>query len=58
MKHILCYISGTKDHVLTYGNERHELLGFMDADGALQEHRHAVSGYMFLIDGAAISWAS
>jgi hypothetical protein len=58
MKCVLHYLSGTKDCVLTYGNERHKLLGFTDADGALQEHRHTVSGYAFLIDGAAISWAS
>jgi hypothetical protein len=58
VKRVLRYLSGTKDHALTYGNERHELLGFTDADGASQEHRHAVSGYAFLIDGAAVSWAS
>jgi hypothetical protein len=58
VKHIFCYLSGTKDHVLTYGNEHHKLLGFTDADGASQEHRHAISGFTFLIDGAAVSWAS
>jgi hypothetical protein len=58
VKRILRYLFGTKDHALTYGNERHELLGFTDADGALQEHRHTVSGYTFLINGAAVSWAS
>jgi hypothetical protein len=34
------------------------LQGFTDADGASQEHRHAISGYAFLIDGGAISWSS
>jgi hypothetical protein len=58
VKRVLRYLSGTKDHALTYGNERHELLGFTDTDRALQEHRHAVSGYTFLINGAAVSWAS
>jgi hypothetical protein len=32
--------------------------GFTDADGAMQEHRHAIMGYAFLIDGGAISWSS
>ena len=58
VKHVLRYLSGTKTHALTYGNERHDLLGYTDADGASQDHRHAISGYTFLIDGAAISWAS
>jgi hypothetical protein len=32
--------------------------GYADADGASQEHRHAISGYTFLVDGGAISWGS
>jgi hypothetical protein len=47
-----------KNYSLTYGNECHELLGYTDTDGASQEHRHTISGHTFLIDGAAISWAS
>ena len=42
----------------TYGNEHHHLTGFTDADGSSQEHHHAISGYAFLIDGGAVSWAS
>ena len=30
----------------------------MDADGATQEHRRAISGYVFMIDGGAVSWSS
>ena len=43
---------------LTDGSEHHELEGYTDADGAMQEHPHAISGYTFLIDGGAISWSS
>ena len=43
---------------LTYGGEHHDLLGFTDADGASQEHRRAISGHVFLIDGGAVSWSS
>lgn len=30
----------------------------MDADGATQDHRRAISGYVFLVDGGAVSWSS
>ena len=58
MKRIFRYLSGTRDYELTYGVERHALLGYTDADGAVQEHRHAISGNVFLLDGGAISWSS
>lgn len=58
VKHILRYLSSTKHHLLTYGNEHHDLIGFTDADGASQEHCQAILGFVFLIDRAAISWAS
>jgi hypothetical protein len=57
-KRVLRYLSGTRDFTLTYGEERHDLIGYTDADGASHEHRHAISGYAFLIDGAAVSWQS
>ena len=34
------------------------LEGFTDVDGATQEHRHAITGYAFLIDRGAVSWSS
>jgi len=58
VKRIFCYLAGTKDRTLTYGEERHELLGYTDADGASQPHRQAISGYTFLIDGGAVFWSS
>ena len=58
VKRIFRYLAGTKTHTLTYGNEHHDLIGYTDADGASQEHRHAISGFAFLIDRGAISWAS
>jgi len=57
-KQVLCYLSGTKNLTLTYGEECHDLVGYTDADGASHEHHHAVSGYTFLINGGAISWQS
>jgi len=58
VKHIIRYLSGTRDFAVTYGDERHNLLGYSDADGATQEHRHAISGYAFLIDSGAVLWRS
>jgi hypothetical protein len=57
-KRVFRYLSGTRDLALTYGRDRHNLLGFTDADGSSQEHRRAISGHAFLIDGGAVSWSS
>src|SRR6266853_2889749 len=58
VKRIMRYLSGTKDYALTYGDECHDLLGYLDMDGATQEHQHTISGYAFLIDGGVVSWSS
>jgi len=58
VKRILRYVCGTTTVKLTYGIEQHNLIGYTDADGASQPHRHAISGYAFLLDGGAISWSS
>jgi hypothetical protein len=57
-KQVFLYLAGTKYHQLMYGGERHDFEGYTDADGVMQEHRHAISGYTFLFDGGAISWSS
>ena len=43
---------------LVYGGEKRGLEGYVDVDGVSQEHRHAISGFIFLVDGGAISWSS
>ena len=58
MKQIYRYLIGTKKLALTFGEGKHGLEGFTDADGASQEHRHAITGYVYILDGGAISWAS
>ena len=57
-KRVFRYLNGTKDWGITYGESREDLVGYTDADGASQPHRHAILGYAFLIDGGAVSWAS
>ena len=59
VKRVLRYLKGTKDLKLTYGKSKNRgLETFVDADGATQEHRQAISGYVVIIDGGAVSWMS
>ena len=58
VKRIFRYLKGTKTLELVYGNDTWDLIGFVDADGSSQEHRRAISGYVFMVDGGAVSWSS
>ena len=58
VKRIFRYLLGTKNWKLMYGTTDSGLEGYTDADGSSQEHRHAISGYVFLMNGGAISWSS
>jgi hypothetical protein len=58
VKRVFRYLSGTKGWKLTYGTTDNGLEGYTDADGSSQEHRHAISGYVFLVNGGAVSWSS
>ena len=58
VKRIFRYLLGTKNLELTYGGEERGLVGYVDADGASQDHRRAISGYVFMVDGGAVSWSS
>jgi len=58
VKRIFRYLKGTKDLKLVFGGETSDLVGFVDADGASQDHRRAISGYVFMVDGGAVSWSS
>ena len=58
VKRIFRYLLGTKKLELVYGGESRGIVGYVDADGASQEHRRAISGYVFMVDGGAVSWSS
>ena len=58
VKRIYRYLAGTCDLWMTYGETRRVLEGYADADGSMSEDRHAILGYVFLIDGGAVSWSS
>ena len=58
VKRIYRYLVGTKSLALTFGTRASGLVGYVDADGATQEHRRAITGFAFLINGGAILWGS
>ncbi|CAI7883170.1 unnamed protein product [Closterium sp. NIES-54] len=57
----LAYLVGSKDVVLEFGGgpESLELVGYADADDAGdKQNRTSTGGYVFVLGGAAVSWAS
>jgi hypothetical protein len=59
-KRVLQYLKGTRNFALVYGASD-STLGldiFADADGMSIENRKAISGYAFILNGAAVSWSS
>jgi len=58
VKRIYRYLSGTRNLWLFYGETKHTLVGYADADGSTAEDRRAITEYAFLIDGGALSWSS
>lgn len=49
VKRIFRYLRGTQKLELVYGGEKRGLEGYVtyvNADGASQEHRHAISGFL------------
>ena len=61
VKRILRYLKGTLDDVLRYGGSYSNLqvVGYCDADYAGDiDSRKSTTGYVFLLNGGAISWNS
>ena len=58
VKRIYRYLIGMKSLALTFGTQVQGLVGYVDTDGATQEHRRAITGFAFLVDGGAILWGS
>ena len=52
------YLKYTRDLWLTFGQQPTDIFGYSDADGMSQEDRHAISGYVFMLNGGAVSWSS
>lgn len=47
-----------REFSLVYGGKKEDLQGWVNADGASQEHRRAITGYVFMVDSGAILWSS
>jgi hypothetical protein len=58
VKHVFCYLAGTHELWLSYGEMKCALEGYVDTDSSMTEDCCTVSGYAFLIDGGAVSWSS
>ena len=59
MKRILRYLKGTTDYVLCYQGRDLRLIGYTDVDwGGDSDQHKSTSGYAFLLNDCAISWAS
>jgi transposase InsO family protein len=59
VKRLLRYMHGTSNYRITYGaatDRDPRLVGFCDADWGHNEGRKSISGYVFLLAGAAVSW--
>ena len=58
-KHILRYLSGTKNRGITFGGGDLFIQGYSDSDWAGdKEQRKSTSGYVFMLNNGPISWCS
>jgi hypothetical protein len=54
---IFRYLKGTADLCLHFGRNSSGVLGYVDSDhGKDVDHRRSITGYVFTLDGCAISW--
>ena len=59
-KKVLRYLQGINEYMLMYkGSDYLEVIGYSDSDFAGSvDSRKSTSGYIFILDGGAISWRS
>lgn len=58
-KRVLRYLKATINHRITYGGSLRDLQGFCDADwGSDPDDRRSTSGYVFTMQGGAVSWST
>ena len=59
MKHILKYLRRTRDYMLVYHGDELAPIGYTDSDfQSNADLRKSISGYVFTLGGAAVSWRS
>ena len=57
VKRIFRYLAGTKGMGILYGSENN-CMGYSDSDWGGSDERRSTSGYTFILNGGAVSWAS
>jgi hypothetical protein len=57
VKCVFRYLKGTSSFRLVLGGCATGLLGYTDTDGNSNGDQHAISGYVFLVNGGAVSWS-
>jgi hypothetical protein len=58
VKDVICYLKGMADLTLTLGGSVNGLEAYVDADWALQPHRHSMSGYTVLLHSSLVAWSA
>lgn len=59
VKRVMRYLKGTIEKGITYRKQESELTGFCDADwGSDLDSRRSTTGYIFMLQGGAISWST
>lgn len=59
VKRVFRYLKITSKYKITYGTTNENLVGYCDADWASDiDERRSTTGYLFTINGGAISWSS
>jgi len=59
MKHVLCYLKGTRGRQPTLGGKLPNIAAYMDTDwGSNCDDRHSIGAYIIKIDTGAVSWKS
>lgn len=57
LKHVFCYLLGTKNFKLVLGGNT-TIAGFSDADWASQHYRHSISSFAYFVSLGTISWSA
>jgi hypothetical protein len=59
LQYTLAYLSKTRDHVLTLGDQAEgKVQGWVDSDYGSERGRRSIYGYLFKMQGSLISWKS
>jgi hypothetical protein len=61
LKHVLCYLSGTRSYSIMYNNilgHPNYFFGYADASFSSTEDLKSITGYVFMMAGGAITWFS